>query len=490
MQLSIAKKLAIAITAIVILSIGTMAWVSSQNLKRGFISYLNELEQQDLRKLSQLLADDYRQHGNFDRFYHDRRSMRDLLDQLRSHSPEENKEQAPPPQLQAEPNDVATSLDMPATEIRSEQRPPPDPTGFAQRLSLIDAHGKVIIGPKDAATAPDGSWQTIVSEKRVIGNLRLAPLRNIANGNGLDFVRIQIQQTIWLAVALIVFALVFSIYLARYLLRPLKSLHKVTKRIAKGQFQARAEIVSHDELGELSKDINSMARSLQQNEIQRRQMLADISHELRTPLTVILGEIEALIDGVRTSSPAAMESLHAEAIHLNKLVDDVRQLTLADAGDLRYEFARIDIVVLINSIMQRYSNRLEKAQISAEKVLPPEPTFVRADTVRLTQVISNLLENSIRYTDSPGKLLCTITSSRNFVEISIEDSSPGVPPHAHALLFDRLYRVDQARSRAHGGSGLGLSICRALLAAHDGEIDAMPSELGGLKVLIRLPLIK
>ncbi|MFZ6864056.1 ATP-binding protein [Undibacterium sp. Ji67W] len=487
MQLSIAKKLAIAITAIVILSIGTMAWVSSQNLKRGFISYLNELEQQDLKKLSQLLAEDFRQHGNFDRFYHDRGNMRDLLDQLRPHSPEEHREQPQPP---PDTNDAATPLDMQALEGPSEQRPPPDPTGFAQRLSLIDAHGKVIIGPKDAATAQDGSWQKIIFDKQVIGNLRLAPLRNISNGNGLVFVRIQIQQTIWLGAALIVFALIFSIYLARYLLRPLKSLHKVTKRIAKGQFQARAEIVSYDELGELSKDINSMARSLQQNEIQRRQMLADISHELRTPLTVILGEIEALIDGVRTSSPAAMESLHAEAIHLNKLVDDVRQLTLADAGDLRYEFGRIDIVVLINSIMQRYSNRLEKAQISVEKVLPAEPTFVRADTVRLTQVISNLLENSIRYTDSPGKLSLTVASSRNFVEICIEDSAPGVPPHAHALLFDRLYRVDQARSRAHGGSGLGLSICRALLAAHDGEINAMSSDLGGLKLLIRLPLIK
>ncbi|MFZ6754222.1 HAMP domain-containing protein [Undibacterium sp. Dicai25W] len=305
MQLSIAKKLAIAITAIVILCIGTMAWVSSQNLKRGFISYLSELEQQDLNKLSQLLAEDYRQNGNFDRFYHDRRNMRDVLDQLRSHRPKENdnpNHRQPPPR----PRDDSEVLNIPPPEIPPEQRPPPDPTGFAQRLSLIDAQGKVIIGPKDVATAPDGSWQSIVYDKHIIGRLRLAPLRNISNANGLDFVRIQIRQTIWLATALIVFALIFSIYLARHLLRPLKSLHQVTKRIAKGQFQARVEIVSRDELGDLAKDINGMARSLQQNETQRRQMLADISHELRTPLTVILGEIEALIDGVRVSSPQAM----------------------------------------------------------------------------------------------------------------------------------------------------------------------------------------
>jgi len=487
MQVSIAKKLAIAITAIVILCIGTMAWVSSQNLKRGFIAYLNELEQQDLNKLSQLLADDYRQNGNFDRFYHDRRNMRDLLDQLRSHPPKENDNPTPPPPSLRR-GDVGEIMNAPPSEVPPQQRPPPDPTGFAQRLSLIDAQGNVIIGPRDVAAAPDGRWQNIVADKHVIGRLRLAPLRNISNANGLDFVHIQIQQTIWLAAALIAFALIFSIYLARHLLRPLKSLHQVTKRIAKGQFQARVEIVSRDELGELAKDINSMARSLQQNETQRRQMLADISHELRTPLTVILGEIEALIDGVRASTPAAMESLRAEALHLNKLVDDVRQLTLADSGDLRYEFIRVDLIGTINSVIQRYNLRLEKAQISVQTILPHEPLFVNADVVRLTQVISNLLENSIRYTNSPGQLRCSVMSSSHFVEIGIEDSAPGVPSHSYALLFDRLYRVDQARSRAHGGSGLGLSICRAFIAAHHGEIDAMPSELGGLKIVIRLPL--
>ncbi|MFZ6691721.1 ATP-binding protein [Undibacterium sp. SXout20W] len=484
MRLTIAKKIAVTITTIVILCIGTMAWISSQNLKRGFISYLSELEQQDLRKLSQLLAEDYRRDGNFDHLSRDREGLHDILEQMRPHPPRNVIEQRP-----ISPTaETSAAPDVPLPE-RSLDQPPPDPMGFAQRLALIDEHGTAIIGPRDAATAPDGSRQSIVVDKRVVGTLRLAPLRNISNANGLDFVRIQIQQTIWLALGLIIIALILSIYLARHLLRPLKSLHKVSKRIAKGQFQARAEVLNQDELGELAKDINSMARSLQQNETQRRQMLADISHELRTPLTVILGEVEAIIDGVRTSSPAAMASLHAEILHLNKLVDDVRQLTLADAGDLRYEFARIDIVALVASITQRYTLRLQKAQLSIQIDFPAEPTFIRGDTSRMTQVISNLLENSIRYTDSPGTLRCSISSSRNFVEICIEDSAPGVPLNAHSLLFDRLYRVDMARSRAHGGSGLGLSICKALLTAQDGEIDAMPSVLGGLKMVIRLPLI-
>jgi len=483
MRLTIAKKIAATITAVVMLSIGTMAWITSQNLKRGFISYLGEIEQQDLRKLSRLLAETYQRDGNFDRFYHDRENLQELLDQLHP---------LPPDNSKASDTPVASGEESisPASVRQRRRATPPDLMGFTQRLSLVDARGTTIIGPKEAADALDGSRQNIVVGQQVVGSLRLAPLQNISNTSGLDFVRIQIQQTIWLAAGLILMALILSIYLARHLLRPLGSLHKVAKRIAKGQFQARAVVLNQDELGELSKDINSMARSLQENEVQRRQMLADISHELRTPLTVILGEVEALIDGVRKSSPEAMASLHAEVIHLNKLVDDVRQLTLADAGDLRYEFARIDIIALVRAVIQRYTLRLQKAQLTMQIDFPAEPAFVRADAGRITQVISNLLENSIRYTDSPGTLRCTITTSRNFVDITMEDSAPGVPPHAHALLFDRLYRVDLARSRAHGGSGLGLSICKALLSAHDGEISAMPSSLGGLAMVIRLPLIK
>ena len=482
MRLTIAIKIAATITTVVMLSIGTMAWITSQNLKRGFISYLGEVEQQDLKKLSRLLAESYQRDGNFDRFYHDRGNLRELLDQIHPGPRDNDRVDGTPPSDDA----LGSSI-----RIRPRSRnTPPDLMGFTQRLSLIDNHGNAIIGPRDAANARDGSRQPIVVGHQEVGSLILAPLQNISNTSGLDFVRVQIQQTMWLAVGLILIALILSIYLARHLLRPLKSLHKVAKRIAKGQFQARAVVLNQDELGELSKDINSMARSLQQNETQRRQMLADISHELRTPLTVILGEIEALIDGVRKSSPEAMASLHAEVIHLNKLVDDVRQLTLADAGDLRYEFARIDIIALVRAVIQRYTLRLQKAQLTMQIDFPAEPAFVRADAGRITQVISNLLENSIRYTDSPGTLRCTITTSRNFVDITMEDSAPGVPPHAHALLFDRLYRVDLARSRAHGGSGLGLSICKALLSAHDGEISAMPSSLGGLAMVIRLPLIK
>lgn len=502
MRLTIARKLALAITAIVIISIGTLAWVTSQNLKSGFIAYLSDLEKQDLVRLSNLLAEDYRQNGNFDRFQANRRPMRDLLDQIRSKPRPENDNARPhPPPRRRDPEREGgaedhhaerlppppRSQDRPPRDAPPEQRPPMDPMNFGQRLSLIDKHGQPLIGPGDA---PGGSTVPIMLDNEKIGMLRLAPLRQISNASAVDFVSVQIRHTLWLALALIVISLAFSLWLARHLLRPLKSLHKVTAKISKGQLDARAEMISQDELGDLARDINSMAQNLERNEAQRSRMLADISHELRTPLTVIQGEIEALMDGVRHITPAALESLHAEVRHLNKLVDDIRQLTLADSGDLHYQFVDMDLRLLLADLLQRFALRIEQAGLRLESQIGDTPAWTTADGGRLTQVLGNLLENCIRYTDRGGVIVCSLVRNGALMELSLEDSAPGVADGKHALLFDRLYRADYARSRANGGSGLGLSICKVIVEAHGGQISAAPSQLGGVKIRIQLPCIK
>ncbi|MFZ6777847.1 ATP-binding protein [Undibacterium sp. Ji83W] len=499
MRLTIARKLALAITAIVIISIGTLAWVTSQNLKSGFIAYLSDLERQDLVRLSTLLAEDYRQNGNFDRFQANRRPMRDLLDQIRSKPRPENEDAPPPPprrrqregetedQNDQRPPPPPRGQDRPPRDAPPEQRPPIDPMNFGQRLSLIDKDGHALIGPGDA---PGGSIVPIMLGNEKIGMLRLAPLRQISNASAMDFVSVQIRHTLWLALALILVSLVFSLWLARHLLRPLKSLHQVTAKISKGQLDARAERVSQDELGDLARDINSMAQNLERNEAQRSKMLADISHELRTPLTVIQGEIEALMDGVRHITPAALESLHAEVRHLNKLVDDLRQLTLADAGDLHYQFQAMDLRPMLADLLQRFGLRIEQAGLRLESHLGDMPAWINADGGRLTQVLSNLLENSVRYTDNGGVILCTLIRNGALLELRLEDSAPGVPDASHALLFDRLYRADSARNRASGGSGLGLAICKVIVEAHGGRISASASQLGGVKILMQLPFIK
>jgi two-component system sensor histidine kinase BaeS len=217
-------------------------------------------------------------------------------------------------------------------------------------------------------------------------------------------------------------------------------------------------------------------------------MVADISHELRTPITVIRGEIEALMDGIRQASPAAFESLHAEVLHLNKLVDDLHQLTLADAGALSFHWRTVDLRDVLEPVLARYRLRAASAGLTLRVSLPPDPLPLDADADRLTQVLVNLLENCVRYTDNGGQISVAAPRAGARALLTIEDSTPGVPADALAHLFDRLYRVDSARTRERGGSGLGLAICKAFIEAHGGGIKAAPSPLGGLRMTIDLPL--
>jgi two-component system sensor histidine kinase BaeS len=503
MRVNIASKIAVSIIGMVILSVGTMAWISSQNLKSGFIAYLNEQEADNLEELSKLLAAQYIKEGNFNRFQDNRRAMRDLLDKIR---PQQVTEEAniatrpnrrPPPNVRPRADIQQPDIDEPPRRDlnadnqprRPDERsgpPPRDPTGFAQRLSLVGQNGQALIGPQDA---PGGKVIPILVDNVAVGSLRLAPQRHINNPSGSGFVRSQIRQMIWLAIALTLFAILFSWWLARHLLRPVASLHSVTKRIAQGQFDARATIISEDELGELALQVNAMAQSLQSSEVQRRKMLANISHELRTPLTVIRGEIEAMLDGIRHIDPSGLTSLHEEVLRLNKLIDDIHQINLADSGDLSYQLTRLDLSKFIQETLERFRPNIEKAKLHMTFQASSSPLYINADIGRLGQVISNLLENCIRYTDAGGCIQCTIVRSGPVIELCIEDSSPGVPEGTHARLFERLYRADHARSREHGGSGLGLSICKALIESHNGKIEALPSALGGVKILILLPAL-
>ncbi|MES2048083.1 MAG: ATP-binding protein [Pseudomonadota bacterium] len=505
MRFNIASKIAVSIIGMVILSVGTMAWISSQNLKAGFISYLNEQEADNLQELSKLFAAEYIRDGSFERFHDNRRAMRELLDKIRPQAARADADTAAPPvrrpradlpPLRAEDGrprrraEAVAEANGEAAPRRADTQaappPPGDPTGFGQRLSLIAQDGRALIGPQDA---PGGKIVAIVVDNVTVGSLRLAPQRHINNPSGSGFVRSQIRQMLWLAAGLTLFAMLFSVWLARHLLRPVTSLQSVTRRIAQGQFDARANVISQDELGELALQVNAMAQSLQHSETQRRKILANISHELRTPLTVIRGEIEAMLDGIRHLDPSALKSLHEEVLRLNKLIDDIHQINLADSGDLSYQLTRIDLVAFMQESLERFRPNVEKAKLRLISQLPSSPLYINADTGRLNQVISNLLENSIRYTDAGGCIQCSISRSGPVVELCIEDSAPGAPEGTHARLFERLYRVDHARSREHGGSGLGLSICKALIETHNGKIEALPSALGGVKILIRLPAI-
>ncbi|WP_374362885.1 ATP-binding protein [Pseudoduganella danionis] len=500
---TIARKLALAITAIVLLCLGTMAWVTNLSLQRGFVSYLNQLQTQDLDQLRVLLEQRYRREGNFEWLRGRPRVLGDLVAEMQPQLQADAADERPPrgrPEGRRGPRrgdgpprtDGPPAYGHPAPPPRPRADPPPnrhDPVGFLSRISIVDADGRNLIGPPDF---PPGIERDIKVDGQVVGRMRLLPLRQASgsDASAAGFLRDQLRNIVLLACALLGLAVLAAIWLARHLLRPVAALRDVTAQLARGEFAARAPLLSRDELAELALHVNAMAEALQASEQQRRQQLADVSHELRTPLSVIRGEIEALQDGIRQADTQALASLHAEVLHLNQLVDDLHQLTMADAGDLQYDWQVVELAPLLQPLLLRYQSRARDRGLDLSWQLAPQPLRVRADAGRLTQVLINLLENSLRYTDSGGQIVLTLLPLGAQAEITLEDTAPGVPAGALGQLFERLYRVDAARTRERGGSGLGLAICRALVQAHGGEISASASVLGGVRMQLRLPLCK
>jgi two-component system sensor histidine kinase BaeS len=281
-------------------------------------------------------------------------------------------------------------------------------------------------------------------------------------------------------------AMVAAFALARWLLEPVHALAAGTRALAAGDYDRRIAVERHDELGNLAEDFNHLAAALDQHRDARRRWGADIAHELRTPLSVLRGEIQALQDGVRAATPAALDSLNAECERLGALIEDLYQLSLADAGALEYRFDTIDLGELARDAVELQHRACAEAGLALESAIAGN-IFVRGDARRLAQLIDNLIANARRYTDAPGRVRVEVASARDVARLIVEDTPPGVPTEALPRLFDRLFRVESSRSRSAGGAGLGLAICRAIVEAHDGSIAAAPSALGGLRVTVELP---
>ena len=317
--------------------------------------------------------------------------------------------------------------------------------------------------------------------------LRKRELR--ANPLAAGFLKQQSQMFYVIGGAILVLAAIVSFILSRHLLAPVRKLTAGTQALATRKFDTRIAVQSKDELGQLAADFNTMADTLETTERMRQQWISDIAHELRTPLSILLGEIEALKDGVREVNDDTLESLKSEARHLSKIVNDLHELSQADAGALAIKKERIDPVAVLEETLGHFEQGFVENQIAISKDLTRQPPVsVIGDADRLKQLFSNLLENTLRYADAPGTLSIGMKLSANRLVFYFEDSGPGVPDEALKRLFDRLYRVDRSRSRSRGGSGLGLSICKSIADALGGEIRAVKGKSGGLRIEVELPL--
>jgi signal transduction histidine kinase len=283
-------------------------------------------------------------------------------------------------------------------------------------------------------------------------------------------------------------ALLLGIFLSRSITRPLRELTRATHAITEGDFEQQVSIRSRDELGELAKAFNKMSTELARSVNARRQMTADIAHELRTPLSLILGHAEAVHDGVLPPSPENFEIIRDEAIRLEHLVDDLRTLSLADAGELTITPQAVSPERLLQEMSTRYRFQAQTKNIALDLDIASPLSDLEVDPGRLTQVLTNILDNALRHTPAGGHIVLAARQTGDTIELSIRDSGPGLPPDELDRIFDRFYRADASRHRADGGSGLGLAIAKSIIQAHGGQIRAESEQGNGLAVIITLPV--
>lgn len=368
--------------------------------------------------------------------------------------------------------------------------PPPRRESIGPRLALFDENKQLVVGPPGLPVR-GYVLRPISISGQTMGWLGLMPLRHGSHPLELAFVQEQ-TRAIFLA-GFCVFALagLISFFLSRHFLSPIKKLTEAAKELSSLHFDTQIDVRAGDELGELANAFNSMAQALEKNETLRKQWTSDVAHELRTPLAILRGEIEAMQDGVREINADRLGSLHDETNRIGKLVDDLHVLFVADSENLVQQKHPVKPLDILQEVIGTFETRLTQAGIELEAhSIADQGAVIMGDEDRLRQMFANLIENTVRYTDSPGVLRINHYCSLQKLTLVLEDSAPGVPSEALDRVFDRLYRVDKSRSRALGGSGLGLSICREIVIGHGGAIRASQSSLGGLLISIELPLVK
>ncbi|MGH8630105.1 MAG: sensor histidine kinase [Burkholderiales bacterium] len=275
--------------------------------------------------------------------------------------------------------------------------------------------------------------------------------------------------------------------LSRNIARPLNRLAAAARAIAAKDLSQRVEPSGAAEVVAVGRAFNDMAASLEKSEELRRNLVADVAHELRTPLSVLQGNLTALLDGVYPLEPAEIARLADEARLLSRLVDDLRELAQAEAGQLNLNLQPIDVAGIVQGTINAFSATAGERQIALSANLPPELPPVQADAERVAQVLRNLLSNALRHTPPGGSICVAASSAPNWVEVSVSDTGEGIAEADLPHVFDRFWRGDKSRDRETGGSGLGLAIARRLIEAHGGQMGVESAQHRGSRFWFRLP---
>ncbi len=488
----LAHQLSLLLTAAVVLAVLVVGGVTLWNLRSGFTDYLRLRDEEQLTRLMEIVERRAALDPSMEWLRGNREAYRSLVDELVGRPRAERRR--PPPGPGAWPGGGEPPREGPRDRPPPPPPPPPPPGGptgnLGDRIVITDAQGRWLAGREQPAHAA-----RVTRAVKVRGEpVALIELVAEPTPEGLDarFLQRQTRGLLMVAMATVLASLLLAWWASGRWSRPLRALQSATRDIASGRRSTRLVPKGAREIAQLMDDVNAMAAELSRLETARRLWLAQVSHELRTPLSVLRGELESIEDGIRQPTPAVMASLREEVMQLHRLVDDLHTWSTAELGGLPCTFAPLDAHALLLRVARRFAP-LAKAQ-GLQLHMPQADNAalpVHWDAGRIEQLVSNLLTNSLRYTHAPGVVQIGWTARPSAVEITVEDTPPGVSREDMAQLFEPLFRASRARQRSTGpgnahSSGLGLSIVRSIAQAHGGEARVDSSALGGLRFTVVL----
>ena len=294
------------------------------------------------------------------------------------------------------------------------------------------------------------------------------------------------RYLVWACLGGALLALVLSFLMMRRVLAPLTQMTEISREIAAGRFDVKVPVDRADEVGQLARAFNQMAASLEKLERRRRDLMIDVAHELRTPLTNIRGYLEALADKVLPPSPATLDLLQAETLRLAQLVEDVLALARADAAHGRLQYETVDLRQMIRTALESFAPAFQRKSIAVDLASPADMPALSIDRGRIGRVLRSLIDNAARYTPAGGTFSIELQPSAEGVQVIFSNAAPDLAPGDLPYLFERFYRGEKSRSRAHGGAGIGLAIVKELIEAHGGGVEAA-LENGKLRIRLTLP---
>ncbi|WP_180147220.1 sensor histidine kinase efflux regulator BaeS [Acinetobacter sp. YH12052] len=358
----------------------------------------------------------------------------------------------------------------------------PDRLGLSSRLSLYDAQRQFVVGePTDEQI----SYRPIMVNNQIVGYLGLKPVLEQDDAISINFFSKQKRYLLLVYVLTFIASLIAALLLATYFKKPIQRLLMGTRELTKGNYQHQVAVNRNDELGDLSNELNQLAVILDQHETSRRQWVADTSHELKTPLAVLQAQIEAMQDGIRKPTPEHFASMLNQVSSLKKLTKDLADLAQADAQQLNCYLTTLNPWDVVMQEVESFKPKFEQADLKITAT--GEGTSLQLDIDRFKQIMVNLLGNSIRYTEAGGEVHVHTEQDETQWTVYVDDSPFGLTDEQLARLGERFYRVDDSRTRATGGTGLGLALSVKIARALGGELSFDHSPLGGLRCKLTFP---